>query len=97
MTEVLSYISADLTVVGDLNAAEPVEVAGRIIGNITSTDRVILTETGSVEGDISAQALDLYGTVKGVCESWGNSPSSQQPSYKESAGDQIASRRRSSH
>ncbi len=64
MASVPSLISADVTIRGDLAGTGELHVDGEIIGDI-AVDRLIIGETGSVEGAISAQTAEVRGRVHG--------------------------------
>ena len=65
MADTLSFISSDITIRGDLKADEPLEVEGRIFGDIASSDRVTISETAWIEGDINARDIEVHGVVIG--------------------------------
>jgi cytoskeletal protein CcmA (bactofilin family) len=61
-----SLISAGTTLKGDLNSNSDLRIDGTLIGNITSTAKVIIGANGVVEGDINGQQADILGKVTGT-------------------------------
>jgi len=55
---------------GDLICSGNLKVDGKVVGNITSPSRVVVGETGTVEGEIRCQNAQMYGEVNGFinCE-----------------------------
>ena len=59
-----SLISADLTIVGNLNCTGDIQIDGRVEGDIKSKT-VTIGEGANVKGSISADRATLLGTVEG--------------------------------
>jgi len=55
---------------GDLICSGNLKVDGKVVGNINSPSRVVVGETGTVEGEIKCQNAQIYGEVNGFinCE-----------------------------
>jgi len=51
-------VGASGKITADIRAKDVV-VVGRVTGNITATDRIEITETGAVQGDLRAQRVAL--------------------------------------
>src|SRR5678816_3892434 len=60
-----TLISAGTTVKGDLNSNHDLRIDGTIIGNVSSTAKIVIGASGSVEGDISGNQADIVGKVSG--------------------------------
>src|SRR5678810_543365 len=60
-----TLISAGTTVKGDLNSNNDLRIDGTIIGNVSSTAKIVIGASGSVEGDISGNQADIVGKVSG--------------------------------
>jgi cytoskeletal protein CcmA (bactofilin family) len=60
----------DTVLKGDLICSGNLKVDGKVIGNITSPSRVVIGETGIVEGEIKCQNAQVYGELTGYinCE-----------------------------
>jgi cytoskeletal protein CcmA (bactofilin family) len=61
-----SLISNGTTLKGDINSNSDLRIDGTLIGNITSTAKVIIGANGVVEGDINGQQADILGKVTGT-------------------------------
>lgn len=53
---------------GDLISNGNLKVDGKVIGTITSENRVVVGETGIVEGEIKSNSVQIYGQVNGFIE-----------------------------
>lgn len=53
---------------GDIISNGNFKVDGKLIGTITSENRVVIGETGVVEGEIKSNSIQIFGNVKGFIE-----------------------------
>jgi len=60
-----TLISAGTTVKGDISSNHDLRIDGTIIGNVSSTAKIVIGASGSVEGDISGNQADIVGKVSG--------------------------------
>jgi len=64
-----STIGADMKVVGDCTFQEGLQIDGEVIGNVTaepgSPSALVITETGRVQGAVSADHVVIGGSVVG--------------------------------
>jgi cytoskeletal protein CcmA (bactofilin family) len=60
-----TLISAGTTVKGDISSNSDLRIDGTIIGNVTSTSKIVVGASGNVEGDISGTQADVVGTISG--------------------------------
>jgi len=60
-----TLISAGTTLKGDISSSSDLRVDGTVIGNISCTAKIIIGNTGVVEGDISGVQADIVGKVAG--------------------------------
>jgi cytoskeletal protein CcmA (bactofilin family) len=60
-----TLISAGTTLKGDISSQSDLRIDGTIIGNVTSSSKIVIGATGSVQGDISGNQADIVGKVKG--------------------------------
>ena len=61
----LNIINAGTNITGDIVSNGDIRIDGNLIGTITSKSKMVLGQTGNVEGDINAQNADISGIVKG--------------------------------
>lgn len=50
---------------GDVESGNDMRIDGTVTGNIICKAKVVLGESGHVEGDLQAMAADVFGTVNG--------------------------------
>ena len=60
-----SIIAADLRIVGNLMCSGSVEIEGEIEGNVTCGS-VTIRRTGSIKGDVTADAIQVDGEINGL-------------------------------
>jgi len=52
------------TIKGDVTASGDFRIDGTLIGSITCKGKIVVGETGTIEGEIDCQNADLSGTIK---------------------------------
>jgi len=60
-----TLVSSGTTLKGDINSNSDLRIDGTIIGNVTSTAKIVIGANGSVEGNISGNQADIVGKVTG--------------------------------
>lgn len=60
-----TLISAGTSLKGDISSNSDLRIDGTIIGNVSSTAKIVIGASGSVEGDISGNQADIVGKVSG--------------------------------
>lgn len=60
-----TLISAGTTLKGDISSNSDLRIDGTIIGNISSSAKIVIGASGSVEGDITGNQADIVGKVSG--------------------------------
>lgn len=60
-----TLIGAGTTLTGDISSNSDLRIDGTIIGDVTSTAKVIVGANGVVEGNISGNHADIIGKVTG--------------------------------
>ena len=60
-----TLISAGTTLKGDITSNGDVRIDGTIIGNITSSSKIVIGSSGHVEGDVNGNQADIVGKVSG--------------------------------
>ncbi len=53
------------TVTGNISCDGPIRIDGKLEGNISSKNKVIIGKTGEIEGDILANDVDIEGRANG--------------------------------
>ena len=60
-----TLIGAGTTLKGDIKSNSDLRIDGTVIGNINSAAKIIIGNSGVVEGDISGNQADIVGKVAG--------------------------------
>lgn len=60
-----TLVGAGTTLKGDISSNSDLRIDGTIVGNVTSSAKVIIGADGVVEGNISGNQADIIGKVKG--------------------------------
>lgn len=60
-----TIISAGTTLKGDISSNSDLRIDGTIIGNISSTAKIVIGSNGVVEGDLNGNQADVVGKVSG--------------------------------
>ena len=62
----VSIIAPDMVIAGDLKAEGVVRIEGRIAGNVSAGNQILLSQGGVVEGDLATREAVLAGEVHGT-------------------------------
>ena len=62
---VTCVVSKGTTIEGKFHSEENVRFDGKIIGEITCLKKLVMGETGVIEGEVEAQDMIIRGTIKG--------------------------------
>src|SRR5215471_6679455 len=60
-----TLIGAGTIVKGDISSNSDLRIDGSIIGNVSSTAKIVVGASGNIEGDISGNQADIVGKVSG--------------------------------
>jgi cytoskeletal protein CcmA (bactofilin family) len=73
----LSMIEEGITFTGNAALQGACTIAGKIVGNLSeqegATSQIVITETGSVKGDIFSHKVSVMGTCSGTIDASGGS------------------------
>jgi len=61
----ISMIAAGMKIVGDVESENDMRIDGHIEGNIYCKSKVVLGQSGKIDGDLQAANADIFGTVNG--------------------------------
>ena len=67
-TSGLSIIATDLEVLGHLEARSVIKIEGRVTGNVSAGEQVLVAAGAVVEGNITARETVVGGIVEGAIE-----------------------------
>ena len=60
-----NHVAGGTKITGDIETNGDFRIDGELIGTITSTGKVVIGETGKVEGEINCQNSNISGSLKG--------------------------------
>ena len=60
-----TLISSGTTLKGDISSNSDLRIDGTIIGNISSSAKIVIGSSGIVEGDLTGNQADIVGKVSG--------------------------------
>ena len=65
-----TIITSCTTITGNLQGSDTIHIDGKVIGNITVSNTLVIGKSGVVEGDIEAKHVIINGELKGTikCE-----------------------------
>lgn len=61
----INLIGAGTVIEGDIRSNGDIRIDGSVYGHVISKAKVVIGNTGLVEGDVTCQNADVSGTVKG--------------------------------
>lgn len=64
-TGTVSTIATGTTINGDIESDDNMRIDGNIIGNVYCKAKIVLGESGIIQGDLHASNADVLGTVNG--------------------------------
>ncbi len=68
LTNISNIIGKGTTVEGNIESQGNVRIEGKVIGNINTKSKLVMSETAQVEGNIIAQNAEIAGLIKGKIE-----------------------------
>jgi len=61
----INLIGAGTTIEGDIRSNGDIRIDGAVHGQVFSKAKVVIGNTGIIEGDLNCQNADISGTIKG--------------------------------
>lgn len=65
-SQVRNLIGAGTVFKGDVESNGDIRIDGQIIGSLKSNGKVVVGQTGSLDGDLTCKQAEISGTVKGI-------------------------------
>ena len=62
-SETVSFIGSGMQVVGNVDCAGVIKVAGTVLGNVNAARQVLVTRGGKVDGDVHAHEAVVDGEI----------------------------------
>ena len=64
----INLVGTGTTIKGEINSKGDVRVDGKIIGEVRSQGKIVVGDTGEIEGDIFCANADFSGRINGKAE-----------------------------
>lgn len=64
--EAINIIAAGTTITGDLKTDGVIRLNGTLVGNLETSEKLVIGQNGRVEGEVKCKNADVEGKVKGV-------------------------------
>ena len=61
----INLIGAGTVIEGDVRSNGDIRIDGTVYGSVSSKAKVVIGNTGVIEGDVNSQNSDVSGTIKG--------------------------------
>ena len=61
----INRIVAGTTIKGDIDSDSIIRIDGRLEGSIKTKSKLVVGETGIIDGDVICENADVFGTIKG--------------------------------
>jgi len=61
----INRIVAGTTIKGDIESDSIIRIDGRLEGSIKTKSKLVVGETGIIDGDVICENADVFGTIKG--------------------------------
>ena len=65
-TQTRNLIGNGTVIKGDIDSSGDIRIDGHLIGSLKSNGKIIIGQTGIVEGDLVCKQAEISGTVKGT-------------------------------
>lgn len=62
---IMNVLHKGSTIEGKVKINGSVRLDGKLIGNVDATDKIVVGETGNVEGDLNAKSVNVSGKCNG--------------------------------
>ncbi len=64
-TGMATIVASGTEITGNIESKGDIRVDGTLLGNLTTTSKVLVGATGKIKGDIQAQQADIIGQING--------------------------------
>jgi Integral membrane protein CcmA involved in cell shape determination len=65
-TPARNLIAVGTVIKGDVESSGDIRIDGHLIGSLKSNGKVVVGQSGVIEGDLSCKQADISGKVKGI-------------------------------
>jgi cytoskeletal protein CcmA (bactofilin family) len=68
LTQMSTIIGKGTVIHGDIDSSGNIRVEGRVLGNVKAKSKVVVGDSGVIEGNVLAQNAEIAGAVRGILE-----------------------------
>lgn len=66
-----SFIGKSVKIKGNISSSREISIGGNIKGSVLTGGRIIIEESGNINGEIESDIIEIFGKVKGTLKSNG--------------------------
>jgi len=64
--ETINIIAAGTIITGDLKTDGVIRLNGTLVGNLDTSEKLVIGQNGKVEGEINCKSADVEGKINGI-------------------------------
>ena len=64
--EAINIIAAGTSITGDLKTEGVIRLNGTLVGNLETTEKLVIGQNGKVEGEVKCKSADIEGKIMGI-------------------------------
>jgi len=68
LTQISTIIGKGTIISGDIESSGNIRIEGKVIGNVKAKSKVVLGDSGIIEGNVHAVNAEIAGEIKGILE-----------------------------
>jgi len=68
LTQISTIIGKGTIISGDIESSGNIRIEGKVIGNVKAKSKVVLGDSGIIEGNVFAVNAEIAGEIKGILE-----------------------------
>jgi len=68
LTQISTIIGKGTVILGDIESSGNIRIEGKVVGNVRAKSKVVLGDSGLIEGNVYAVNAEIAGEIKGILE-----------------------------
>ena len=68
LTQVSTIIGKGTVIHGDIESSGNIRIEGKVIGNVKAKSKVVIGDSGQIQGNVLAVNVEVAGEIKGILE-----------------------------
>lgn len=68
LTQVSTIIGKGTVIHGDIESSGNIRIEGKVIGNVKAKSKIVIGDSGLIQGNILAVNVEIAGEIKGILE-----------------------------